>query len=103
MEAYVEARAAYVAASGRIKEIADLLQEVGRELGKDGSRMTFSNTGVGLPMEYMQGPSLAAENFPTAKAIMEAIAAHADARTKMDNAWYGLSQDAKAALQPPPR
>lgn len=103
MEDYVAARAAYVAASAKIKEFAEILQEVGRELGKDGSLMTFANTGVGLPMEYMQGPSIAAEKFPTAKSIMEAIAARADARSKMNGAWYGLGQDAKAALQPPPR
>ena len=103
MEDYVAARAAYVAASATIKEFADILQEVGRELGKEGSLMTFANTGVGLPMEYMQGPSLAADRFPTPKAIMEAIAARAHARSQMDNAWHSLSQDARAALQPPPR
>ncbi|MNT11068.1 hypothetical protein D3C72_1459300 [compost metagenome] len=103
MEEYVAARAAYVTATSRLKEVSDLLVEVGRELGKENSTLTFSNTGVGLPMEYLQGPSLAAENFPTPKGIMEAISARASARTKMDNAWYSLSADAKAALQPPPR
>ena len=103
MEEYVSARAAYLAAAAEIKGYADVLSEVGRELGKEGSRLTFANTGVGLPMEYMGGPSLAAEELPNAKTIMQAIAKKADAKSVMDNAWYSLGEAAKSALQPPPR
>lgn len=103
MEEYVSARAAYLAAAEEIKNYADILSEVGRELGKEGSLLTFANTGVGLPMEYMAGPSLAAEKLPSAKAIMQAIANKAEAKSVMDNAWYSLSEAAKSALQPPPR
>lgn len=102
IEDYIAARAAYVKAVEALEQMRQALVAIASELGKRDSRFSFANTSIGLPMEYLNGPSMAAEQFPTAQTIQQAIANRASARNSMMNAWHALSQDARSALQSPP-
>ena len=101
MEEYAATRASYERAAQTLDEYAEAISTVSGHI-KQSPYFSFANTSVGLPMEYLSGPSYDANQFPTDTSIQQATAAKDAAQWAMTNAWGSLSAEMRPALQPPP-
>lgn len=105
IDAYIAGRAEFIRINDEITALAANISSVGQALTARREVFSFSNTGVGMPMEVslVQGnPSADGDRWPSAKQIMERLAAWHAAKNALRNAWQALSPDQQAALHPPP-
>ena len=102
---YSDANKEFTEAFARVQQLGAIISDVGRYLNSRPYRMMVSNTtGVGFPAEVARGGAeytLNADNWPTARAIAEALADLHDKAKQAENAHTALSSTDKSLVSPP--
>jgi hypothetical protein len=104
IDAYLSARYEAEKALANVKEIVEAIYQISGVLRSDPEHFSFSNTGIGLPAHVLgSGHSVDSNRWPSARQVMEALAAWHDAKFKMEGAWQVVPPDRQSGLQPPLR
>lgn len=105
VDKYIQARADYVRVDGEVDGVTATIAAVADALMRNRTKFSFSNTGVGLPADVMmRRDSLSADGnqWLSADQIMQHLARWHGARESVRREWQALTNEERAALQPPP-
>jgi hypothetical protein len=102
-DAYIDARAEFVAIDKRAKDLGGVIKKVGESLSSNPILFMFGNAGgVGMTALRPDTTSVNAEDWPSVKEIMDLLNDLHAKRSRMWELWKNLDQPRKAALQAPP-
>jgi len=95
----------FAGAKQAVKTISDITAEVSRCLTTEPYRMTFSSTGMDIPLrpDFAGKPLVCSpETWPTAETLAEAVNRLYLKEKALRQAWANLSSEEQKLVEPPP-
>jgi hypothetical protein len=104
MEEYVQARAAFEAATDERSSVIARLSNIVKSLEHSPELFQFTNCTGGFPIEVATNraaPTANATEWPSAQQIQDILVRWHNAKFEAENAWSRLTPDQQKAMQPP--